>query len=193
MTTQPAASNAAIPLTSVDDGLPSDVIRRAQSGDVDAFEEIYRLHSPRVYALCLRLSGGGSMEASELMQDVFIRVWRGLGTFRGDSAFTSWLHRLAVNAMLEAARSEKRRTARVLSMEDPDSIGAHAASVSPDLQMDLDQAIGKLPHRARMVFVLHDIEGYQHHEIAQQMGTAVGTVKAQLHRARKLLIEALDK
>lgn len=193
MTIQPAASNAAIPLTSVDDGLPPDAIRRAQGGDVEAFEAIYRVHSPRVYALCLRLSDGGSMDASELMQDVFIRAWRGLGTFRGDCAFTSWLHRLAVNAMLETARSEKRRTARVLPMKDPDSIGAYSASVTPDLQMDLERAIGKLPRRARMVFVLHDIEGYQHHEIADQMGTAVGTVKAQLHRARKLLIEALDK
>ncbi len=170
-----------------------DIIRRAQGGDARAFELIYREHSPRVFALCLRLSGGGREEASELMQDVFIRAWRGLSGFRGDSAFSSWLHRLTVNAMLESSRSEKRRTARVLPMEDPDSIGAFARSGSPDLHMDLESAIAALPPGARMAFVLHEIEGYKHEEIAAQLGVAPGTVKAQLHRARKLLIEALNR
>src|SRR4029078_13374420 len=86
-----------------------DVVRRAQAGDSAAFEQMYREHSPRVYALCLRLSGGSTAEATELMQDVFIRAWRNLKTFRGDSAFSSWLHRLTVNSMFENARSEKRR------------------------------------------------------------------------------------
>jgi|SRR5687768_7076389 len=172
---------------------PPDVVRRAKAGDVAAFETLYREHSPRVYALCLRLTGGTEAEASELMQDVFIRAWRGLPGFRGDSAFSSWLHRLTVNAMLESARSEKRRVARVLPMEDPDSIGAAAVSESPDLQVDLERAIASLPEGARMAFVLHEIEGYQHDEIAAQLGIAAGTVKAQLHRARKLLIRALDK
>src|SRR5687768_1918698 len=171
----------------------NDVIRRAQSGDSGAFEILYRAHSPRVFALCLRLSGGTREEATELMQDVFIRAWRGLPTFRGDSAFTSWLHRLTVNAMLEAARSEKRRTARVLSMEDPDSLGVASVSSSPDIHVDLERAIAALPEGARMAFVLHEIEGYQHDEIAAQLGVATGTVKAQLHRARKLLIKALNR
>jgi RNA polymerase sigma-70 factor (ECF subfamily) len=171
----------------------SDVIRRAQSGDMDAFELLYREHSPRVFALCLRLCGGTRAEASELMQDVFIRAWRGLGSFRGDSAFSSWLHRLAVNAMLEAARSDKRRTARVLPMEDPGTIGATAPSGSPDVQMDLERAIARLPEGARVAFVLHEIEGYKHEEIAAQLGIAPGTVKAQLHRARKLLIQAMSR
>ncbi len=184
--TAPLAANASmIP----DSG---DVIRRAQGGDMDAFEMLYREHSPRVYALCLRLSGSKS-DATELMQDVFIRAWRGLGSFRGDSAFSSWLHRLAVNAMLEAARSEKRRVARVLPMEDPGMIGAIAMSESPDIQMDLERAIAGLPQGARMAFVLHEIEGYKHEEIAAQLGVATGTVKAQLHRARKLLIQALNR
>ncbi len=174
-------------------GPPPDVVRRAKAGDVAAFETLYREHSPRVYALCLRLTGGTEAEASELMQDVFIRAWRGLPGFRGDSAFSSWLHRLTVNAMLESARSEKRRVARVLPMEDPDSIGAAAVSESPGLQVDLERAIASLPEGARMAFVLHEIEGYQHDEIAAQLGIAAGTVKAQLHRARKLLIRALDK
>lgn len=174
-------------------GSASDLIRRAQSGDTSAFEILYREHSPRVYALCLRLSGGTQTEASELMQDVFIRAWRGLGTFRGESAFSSWLHRLAVNTMLESARSEKRRTARVLPMEDPSTLGVAAMSESPGLRVDLERAIAALPEGARMAFVLHEIEGYQHDEIAAQLGVATGTVKAQLHRARKLLMRALNR
>ena len=169
-----------------------DVIRRAQAGDMAAFEILYKEHSPRVYALCLRLCGTKT-DATELMQDTFIRAWRGLGSFRGESAFSSWLHRLAVNAMLESARSEKRRTARVLPMEDPGTIGAIARSESPDLQMDLERAIASLPQGARIAFVLHEIEGYKHEEIAAQLGIAPGTVKAQLHRARKLLIQALNR
>ncbi len=193
MTIPPGAASAAVSPRTADAGGSSDVIHRAQAGDMDAFERIYREHSPKVYALCLRLSGGGAADASDLMQDVFIRAWRGLATFRGECAFSSWLHRLAVNAMLEAARSEKRRTARVLTMEDPGTVGAPAPSATPDVAIDLERAIATLPHGARMAFVLHDIEGYQHQEIADQMGIAVGTVKAQLHRARKLLIKALEK
>ena len=154
---------------------------------------LYREHSPRVYALCLRLTGGTRDEASELMQDVFIRAWRGLASFRGDSAFSSWLHRLTVNAMLETARSNKRRTSRVLAMPDPAILGAAAVSERPDLHVDLERAIAALPDGARAAFVLHEIEGYQHAEIAEQLGIAEGTVKAQLHRARKLLIEALNR
>ena len=160
---------------------------------MDAFELLYREHSPRVFALCLRLTGGTREEASELMQDVFIRAWRGLASFRGDSAFSSWLHRLTVNAMLETARSNKRRTSRVLAMPDPGVLGATAVSERPDLHVDLERAIAALPDGARAAFVLHEIEGYQHAEIAAQLGIAEGTVKAQLHRARKLLIEALNR
>ena len=174
-------------------GTSPDIIRRAQAGDTSAFEVIYRENSPRVFALCLRLSGGTREEASELMQDVFIRAWRGLGTFRGESAFSSWLHRLTVNAMLQSARSEKRRTARVLSMEDPESVAGEGMRATPDIHVDLERAIAGLPEGARMAFVLHEIEGYQHEEIAEQLGIASGTVKAQLHRARKLLIQALER
>ena len=173
-------------------GQVPDVVRRAQAGDSSAFESLYREHSPRVYALCLRLSGGSTVDASELLQDVFVRAWRGLRNFRGESAFSSWLHRLTVNAMLERVRSEKRRTARVLFMEDP---GADMVTVEtqPDTQMDLESAIAALPEGARIVFVLHEIEGYQHAEIAERLGVAEGTVKAQLHRARKLLMKALNR
>src|SRR5688500_10739716 len=113
--TTPSAASAPEPSRSASaSGTAADVIRRAQAGDTAAFETIYRENSPRIYALCLRLSGGTQAEAAELMQDVFIKAWRGLKSFRGESAFSSWLHRLAVNAMLESVRSDKRRTARVL-------------------------------------------------------------------------------
>lgn len=169
------------------------LVERARSGDVEAFEKIYRSYSGKVYLLCLRLSGGVEIEATELLQDVFIRAWRGLAAFRGESALLSWLHRLAVNAMLERTRGDNRRTARVLPMEDPGSLGAAALDGDPDIRMDLEIAIAKLPDGARIAFVLHEIEGYQHQEIAAQLGVAVGTVKAQVHRARKLLITALNK
>ena len=168
-------------------------IRRAQSGDVDAFEQLYREHAGRIYALCLRLKAGDSSDATELMQDVFVRAWRRLSTFRGDCAFYSWLHRLAVNTMLENARSDNRRTARVLPMDDTSRLAGAARASGIDLKMDLEDAIASLPKGARLAFVLHDIEGYQHQEIAEQMSVSVGTIKAQLHRARRLLRERLER
>jgi RNA polymerase sigma-70 factor (ECF subfamily) len=170
-----------------------DYIRRAQSGDVDAFELIYREHSGRIYALCLRLKAGDSSDATELMQDVFIRAWRRLSTFRGDCAFSSWLHRLAVNTMLENARSDGRRVARVLPMDDTSRLAGAARSSGVELKMDMEKAIASLPKGARLAFVLHDVEGYQHQEIAEQLSVSVGTVKAQLHRARRLLRERLER
>jgi RNA polymerase sigma-70 factor (ECF subfamily) len=170
-----------------------DYIRRAQSGDVDAFELLYREHSGRIYALCLRLKAGDSSDATELMQDVFVRAWRRLSTFRGDCAFSSWLHRLAVNTMLENARSDSRRIARVLPMDDTSRLAGAARSSGVELKMDMERAIASLPRGARLAFVLHDVEGYQHQEIAEQLSVSVGTVKAQLHRARRLLRERLER
>jgi RNA polymerase sigma-70 factor (ECF subfamily) len=169
-----------------------DIVRRAQTGDVAAFEALYRQYSPRIYALCLRLQAGDRNDATELMQDVFIRAWRRLSTFRGDAAFGSWLHRLAVNTMLENTRGDRRRTARVLSMEDTSRLSGAARSSGVDLRMEMEEAIASLPKGARVAFVLHDVEGYQHQEIAQQLSVTVGTVKAQLHRARRLLRERLE-
>lgn len=168
-------------------------VRRAQAGDVDAFEVLYRQHAGRIYALCLRLKAGNSNDATELMQDVFIRAWRGLSAFRGDAAFASWLHRLAVNTMLENARGEHRRTARVLPMDDTSRLEGAARSSGVDLRMDMEEAIASLPQGARLAFVLHDVEGYQHQEIAERLGVSVGTIKAQLHRARRLLRERLER
>jgi RNA polymerase sigma-70 factor (ECF subfamily) len=167
-------------------------VRRAQTGDVDAFELLYREHSPRIYALCLRLKAGDTSDATELLQDVFIKAWRRLDTFRGDCAFGSWLHRLAVNTMLENARSDQRRTARVLPMEDTSRLAGAAKSSGVESRMDLESAIASLPKGAKLAFVLHDVEGYQHQEIAEQLSVSVGTVKAQLHRARRLLRERLE-
>jgi RNA polymerase sigma-70 factor (ECF subfamily) len=174
-----------------DNGAALEIVRRAQRGDVDAFELLYREHSGRIFALCLRLQAGDSNDATELMQDVFIKAWRRLATFRGDSAFSSWLHRLAVNTMLENARSDSRRTARVLPMDDTSRLAGAARPSGVDVRMEMEEAIASLPKGARQAFVLHDVEGYQHQEIAAQLSVTVGTVKAQLHRARRLLRERL--
>lgn len=128
-------------------------------------------------------------DAERLTQDVFVRVWQRLGSFRGDSRFTSWLHRIAVNLVLEDSRSMRRRTARVQNVADPafhERPGKDASS-DYDARMDLERAIATLPPGARHALVLHDIEGYKHEEIAQMLGIATGTVKAQLHRARRLM------
>jgi RNA polymerase sigma-70 factor (ECF subfamily) len=170
-----------------------DSIRRAQAGDVNAFELLYREHSGRIYALCMRLQAGDSADATELMQDVFIKAWRRLATFRGDCAFSSWLHRLAINTMLENARTDQRRVARVLPMDDTSLLPGAARSSGVELKMDMEDAIASLPKGARLAFVLHDVEGYQHQEIAEQLSVSVGTVKAQLHRARRLLRERLER
>ena len=176
-----------------DEAAALDSIRRAQAGDVDAFELLYREHSGRVFALCLRLQGGDSADATELMQDVFIKAWRRLATFRGDSAFSSWLHRMVVNTMLENARSDRRRIARVLPMDDTSLLPGGARSSGVELKMDMEDAIASLPKGARLAFILHDVEGFQHQEIAEQLSVSVGTVKAQLHRARRLLRERLER
>jgi RNA polymerase sigma-70 factor, ECF subfamily len=175
---------------------PDDLVVRAQAGDQTAFRELYRQHSGRVYALCLRLTGDGQ-DAEERTQDVFVRLWDKLRSFRGDSAFSSWLHRLAVNVVLNERRTTGRRERRVMPAEDPDSVvGAQHATPLPDregLSIDLERAIAELPDGAREVFVLFDIEGYGHAEIAALVGIAEGTSKAQLFRARRLLREKLER
>ena len=177
---------------------PKDsTVARAQRGDVDAFGELYRDHAGRVFALCLRMSGD-RRRAEELMQDVFVRVWERLGSFRGDASFGSWLHRLAVNVVLAGARTDRRREARVTLVEDLVATEASAEPATPARAsdpgsgIDLERAIAELPPGARMAFVLHDVEGFSHAEIADLSGLAEGTIRAQLHRARKLLMEALS-
>ncbi len=169
-----------------------ELVRRAQSGDVGAFEKIYREHEGRVFAVCLRMIGDNS-RAEELTQDVFVRAWEMLVTFRGESAFSSWLHRVAVNIVLVSIRSERRYQGRVKTVDDLEQFERENTVSQPGELLDLETAIAKLPSQARAVFVLHDIEGYRHEEIAKSMGIAVGTTKAQLHRARKLLRDALEQ
>lgn len=169
--------------------MTDDLVARARTGDQTAFRDLYREHAGRVYALCLRLTGDAAA-AAERTQDVFVRLWDKLATFRGESAFSSWLHRLAVNVVLNERRASGRRESRVAPVADPEG-ASHEAPAG--LRIDLERAIARLPEGAREVFVLYDIEGYDHAEIASLAGIAVGTSKAQLFRARRLLREMLDR
>jgi len=192
-TTSTARYDSSVHLTAEGEVDAPDLVGLARAGDHQAFEQLYNSHSPRLYALCLRLAGGDRVAATTLLQDAFIAAWRGLPHFRGDAPFTSWLHRLAVNAMLQNARADKRRSARVLFMDDATIPASESRQERPDIGMDLETAIARLPLGARTAFVLHHIEGYQHNEIADQLGIAVGTVKAQVHRARGLLMASLSR
>jgi RNA polymerase sigma-70 factor (ECF subfamily) len=170
--------------------------RAAAAGDERAFEALYRATSGRVYAVCLRMAGDRE-RAAELTQDVFVRAWERMGAFRGDSAFESWLHRIAVNVVLESERSTRRRIARVEPTDDPAGVeGAQMLTRKEGHEgdrMDLEAAIAALPPATRRVFILHDIEGYRHEEISRMTGSAQGTLRAQLFRARRLLMEALTR
>ncbi|MEZ4697508.1 MAG: sigma-70 family RNA polymerase sigma factor [Rhodothermales bacterium] len=162
------------------------LVRRAQAGDVGAFEELYRKNVSRVYGLCLSMIGQ-QRRAEVLTQDVFVRVWQQFESFRGDCAFSTWLHRVAVNVVLMDLRTERRRTARVQSESDLEVFNTSSTYTAPEVAMDLREAIASLPPQARTVLVLHDVEGYTHAEIGNEMGIAPGTSKAHLHRARQLL------
>ena len=167
----------------------SNYVANAAAGDVSAFEQLYRTHLPRVHSLVRRMSGG--RDADELTQDVFVRVWQKLGTFRGDSAFATWLHRLAVNVVIERFRQETTRRQR---MHDGEEIfeTLSAPVRSRDFPMDFEAALLSLPDGAREIFVLHDVEGYKHHEIGTLLDISAGTSKAQLHRARMMLRRYLN-
>jgi len=167
-----------------------DLVRDAQQGDVQAFEALYRRTSERVYAVCLRMSGDAE-RANELVQDVFVRVWQKLPGFRGESRFTTWLHRLTVNLVLQERRKRGRREAREVGAPDLERYGRAARHAMPGTRVDLERAIAGLPEKARRVLVLRDIEGYKYDEIARMTGVSLGTVKAQIHRARGLVKEAL--
>lgn len=167
-----------------------DAVHRAQHGDVDAFASIYRDSAPAVHALCRRMVGDDA-EARELVQDVFVRAWERLPSFRGQSALATWLHRLAVNVVLERMRSTRRDASRLVD-EDEGSSGAQTPAVEMDARLDLESALARLPIGARAAFVLHDIEGYSHEEIAHMTGIAAGTARAQLWRARRALMRWLE-
>jgi RNA polymerase sigma-70 factor, ECF subfamily len=168
------------------------LVREAQNGDLLAFERLYRENVRKVFGLCLRLSQDASL-AEELTQEVFVKAWRKLSTFRGESAFSSWLYPMAVNGALSERRSRKRRDARIVPVEEPERMEkAPGTPPKPETGFDLERALATLPPGARTVFVLHDVEGRTHEEIAALLNLAAGTSKAQLHRARRLLREALE-
>ena len=161
------------------------LVRRASAGDTGAFEQLYRDNVGRVHGAILRLVGMDRARAEELTQEAFIRAWQKLASFRFESAFSTWLHRLAVNLALMDLRARDPEDA-----VESDVLEAASEPVIPFCageRADLEQAVAKLPPRARAVLVLHDVEGWKHEEIGRQLGMAVGSSKAQLHRARGLL------
>jgi RNA polymerase sigma-70 factor (ECF subfamily) len=178
-----------------------EAIRLAQQGDERGFERIYRLHSQRVYALCLRMMRGNTAEAEDLTQESFLQLFRKIGTFRGESAFSTWLHRLAFNIVLMRLR---RRSYQVLSLDDTfepgedtprqqKEIGGRDLRLSGSVdRMDLERALEQLPPGYKAVFILHDVQGYEHREIAAIRGCSLGNSKSQLHKARARLRDLLQ-
>ena len=178
-------------------GAPDPDVALAATGDRLAFERLYRQHVNRVFSLCVRMVSDRG-RAEELTQDVFVRAWEKLHLFRGDSSFGTWLHRLTVNVVLNARKSDGRHQAR-FEEQDDDSGGIDALPgvvgmpLAPGDLLDLEHAMTRLPPGAKRVFVLHDVEGYKHEEIAEMLGVTTGATKAQLHRARMLLREVMNR
>ncbi len=173
----------------------------AQHGDAAAFEFLYRLHSRRVYALCLRMVGNAS-DAEDLTQEAFLQLFRKIGTFRGESAFSTWLHRMTVNVVLMRLRKKALPVTSLEETTEPDEeTGGPRKDVGEqDLRLEgsidrvnLERCIGQLPPGYKTVFVLHDIQGYEHNEIAGIMGCSIGNSKSQLHKARMRLRELLHE
>ena len=167
--------------------LDLELARKAAGGDESAFEKLYRRHFRRVYAICLRMTGNPA-EAEDLTQDVFTNLFRKIGQFRGMSAFTTWLHRFTVNQVLMYFRKRKSRP-EFTTEEGETPVQIVQGTANPDRmpiidRLAIEQAIAQLPPGYRQIFVLHDVEGYEHEEIAQMLGIAVGTSKSQLHKAR---------
>ncbi|HZT76546.1 MAG TPA: RNA polymerase sigma factor [Vicinamibacterales bacterium] len=161
----------------------------AAGGDQSAFERLYRAHVARIHSLTRRMLG--SHDADEVTQDIFVRTWQKLGQFRGEAAFTTWLHRLAVNVVIERRRGYAIQRERMA--DDPAVLELMpVAPARADLSVDFEHAIETLPPGAREIFVLHDVEGYKHREIASMLGIASGTSKRQLHRARMLMRQYLN-
>ena len=182
-------SSAALPRLQSESAEP-DLVGAARAGDRQAFEQLYYQHVGRVHAVCLRLAADREL-AEQLTQDAFVQAWRKLHGFRGDSAFGTWLHRVAVNVVLDWQRTQARRHGRETGLDNVAELRpsppAHVGE-----RLDLERAIAALPVGARTVFVLHEVEGHRVREVADLLNVAEGTVKAQLFRARRLLREALQ-
>ena len=182
------------------EALPADaddpdhaLARLASGGDMSAFEALYRRHTGRVPGVIARLVGGAGARAEDLTQDAFVRAWQALPGYRFESRFSTWLHRLAVNTALMELRSRRSRPGDDEDDSAFDTLGtADSAGHGTALRTDLERAVATLPPRARAVLVLHDVEGWKHEEIATELGMAVGSSKAQLHRARGLLRQRLE-
>jgi RNA polymerase sigma-70 factor (ECF subfamily) len=179
----------------------AEAIRRAQQGDADAFERIYHLHSRRVYALCLRMVGN-TAEAEDLTQEAFLQLFRKIGTFRGESAFSTWLHRLSVNVVLMRLRKKSLAQTSLEEATEPDeeSGGPRKDVGGPDVRLsgsvdrvNIERAVQQLPPGYKSIFVLHDVQGYEHNEIAVIMNCSIGNSKSQLHKARMRLRELLQE
>ena len=173
-----------------------DLTQAASAGDMVAFEEIYQRHHRRVYSICLRMLQNAH-EAEDLTQDVFIQLYRKIGSFRGDSAFTTWLHRMTVNQVLMHFRKRNVKFEKTTEEgETPDQVVAGTANPEKMPIVDkiaLENAIDQLPEGYKNVFVLHDVEGFEHEEVAKILGCSVGTSKSQLHKARLKLRKLLKK
>ena len=177
----------------------AEAIEQAKSGSADAFELLYNIHKRRVYSLCLRMTGN-TAEAEDLTQEVFLQVFRKIGTFRGEAAFSTWIHRLTVNLVLMRLRKKKLVTASLESSFGGDTESAASydpGEVDPVLvgsvdRLNLERAMQALPAGYRLIFQLHDVEGYEHQEISNMVGCSVGNSKSQLHKARMRLRELLQ-
>lgn len=168
----------------------AELVRRAQKGDVEAYGRLFELYQARIFALCLRMTSDRE-RAADLTQDAFVRAWQKLRSFRGDSRFLTWLHRLAVNLVIGEYRSRGRWDASEVGIDSYWGSAESAVDADPSAGLDLERAVAGLPPQARAVYLLHDVEGYRHREIADMIGLAEGTSKAHLHRARRLLRKAL--
>jgi RNA polymerase sigma-70 factor (ECF subfamily) len=167
-----------------------ELAQRCRHGDATAFEELYRAHAGRLYNLVFRMVGS-AQEAEDLLQEVFLNAYRKLGSFRGDSSLGTWLYRLAVNQCLDVLRGRHSKMARITDSLDDEGADEPAAVVpgvpTAVSRVDLDRAIARLPQGCRAAFILHDVEGFEHHEVAKLLGVSEGTSKSQVHKARMKL------
>ncbi|MBN1396504.1 MAG: RNA polymerase sigma factor [Bacteroidetes bacterium] len=169
-----------------------DIVHRAVTGDSEAFLGLYKQNLPRIYAVCLRITADRE-EADEVTQQALVRTWEMLDTYRGESPLSAWIHRIAVNVTLDYLRSRHNLNKRIQFTDDLEIYDNSDTSSSREIQIDIEQAIATLPAQARAVIVLHYIEGYSHSEISGLLGIAIGTSKAHLHAARRLLKEVLGR
>lgn len=173
-----------------------ELAKRCRNGDAEAFEELYRQYAGRLYSLAFRMAGSAP-EAEDLLQDVFLHAYRKLGSFRGDSSLGTWLYRLGMNQCLDHLRGRHVKMSQATDSLEDEGVTEPASPmpVTPAAvnRMDLERAIGKLPEGCRAAFLLHDVEGFEHHEVATILGVSEGTSKSQVHKARMKLRAMLHR